>query len=145
MIPTDKTSLLQRINAKKEGTSYRVDNGDFNLKFDINKTIKCERISFYNSNISFQYLNLCGAMSFSNCNVSILNSRFSRIETDNLELIIADQNTFLVISDCEIGSKDLNGVLIKNQSICSISNSEIIHPKNGIFIQDNSKGHFNNC
>jgi parallel beta-helix repeat protein len=145
MIPADKTSLLQIFNAKKDGTSYLADNGDFKLKFDITKTINCERISFYNSNISFQYLNLCGAMSFYNCNVSILNSHVIRIANDDLDLIIAGQITFLIMSDCEIDSKDLNGVLIKNQSSCSISNSEIIHSKDGIFIQDNSKGHFNNC
>jgi hypothetical protein len=126
MIPIDKASLLQRPNAnKKEGNCYHVDDSDFNLKFDYDKVIQCERISFQNSNISFQNLNLCGAITFRNCNISILSSQIVRNGKDEKDLIVADRNSTLIISDCQIYSKDFNGVLIKNHSFCSISNSVI--------------------
>jgi hypothetical protein len=77
--------------------------------------------------------------------VSILNSHITRSDNNDLELIIAGQNTFLIISGCKIDSKNFNGILIQNQSTCSISNSEIQNCKLGITVQDNSKGHFNHC
>jgi hypothetical protein len=46
IISIDRISLLQSLNPHQGGASYRVDYEHFNLKFDISKIIKFERIFF---------------------------------------------------------------------------------------------------
>lgn len=139
MIVNNQLSLLQIIEAEVVSDGYKVQDAKCNLMFNSQNQIQCKTISFYNSNVIIQNLNLFGSMAFYNSTVTILNSLMTRNESKKDFVLFADENSNVVASNLKIDSKSMNGIQIQNHSIGTFSNCEISNSLKGIIVQGQSK------
>jgi hypothetical protein len=132
MIIENKTTLLQITQAEPVYGGYQIKDCKGNLIFNSQNQIQCERISFYNSNITIQNLNLIGSIFCYNTIVTIINSQITRNEVEKEFVLFADQNSVLVVSNLKIEAKSINAIKIQKNSICTLTKCEISNSIKGI-------------
>jgi hypothetical protein len=118
---------------------------NLNLLFYPQVQLETQRLTFRNSNIAVQNLNLFGSLAFYRCNVTIINSHILPNQNDKEFVILADNYTTLIASNLVVDSNHINSIGIDNHSFSSFSNCQISNFLRSITIKNESKAFFVNC